>query len=291
MPIADDLARGHNWLIYGDAGTGKTPLVAGGPKTLIIRSSLDNVRAAVMRGAKAEQWIADDHDELLKVEEYIRHEGHREFDWAWLDTATLFQDMALEDIMTTLVSDKPHRKLWAPDKGEYRDNMNRLMIFLRAMVKAPINFGLTAHVMRTEDREGNEIKVPYIHGKGMWEKTCAMMGLVGYLEQYENDKGEMIRKLHTSNQEYYYAKDSYNGIFKGLVVNPTMPKLLSIVGDTVAKVGDPAPVKKGAGKKAAPVKKAVAKAAPVKTAAKKVAPVKKAVAKKAAVKKTTKKAS
>jgi len=267
MPVSADSQQGHNWLIYGDPGVGKTKFGSTAPKALLIRPPTDNVES--IAGTGVQEWVVESHEDLLQVAEYVRHEGSREFDWLLWDTVTLFQELSLHSIMVDLHASKPHREIWAPDKGEFGQNMNRLSAFAREMKAAPINFIMFAHVMRDFDRVGEVVMMPAVQGKGMAEKFCGYMGLVGYMDTYEDKEEVTHRRLRTDKHEGYYAKDSY-GVFKGKVIDPTVPKMLSIVGArTPAKAATPAPVK-GVAKKATPVKKAPAK-------------------KVAAVKKTTKK--
>jgi hypothetical protein len=178
--------------------------------------------------------------------------------------------------MTDLHADKPHREVWAPDKGEFGQNMNRLSIWVRSMKSLPINFMIVAHVMRGMTLNYEEQLMPAVQGKGMSEKFCGYMGLVALMEAFEND-GAIHRRILTDKHEEYYAKDSYGGVFKGVVIDPTVPKMLSIIGNKVSMVSQGArPAKKVAAAKKVPAKKAVAKKAVAKKQVAKKAPAKKA---------------
>lgn len=276
IPVTAEIFQGHNWLIYGEPGVGKTTLAASGPKTLIVRPTTDNVVAAALSGSTAEQWVVADYGELTEVHEYLRQEKHG-FEWIVFDTITLFQEVGLEGIMIDLHADKPHREVWLPDKGEYGQGMTRLAAWVRAMKALPVNFIVVAHVMKADTLSGELQYMPAIQGRMMPEKICGYMNLVAYMEVKEDKDGKPVRVLTTDKKELIYAKDGYGGAFGGRMINPTIPKMLEAVKKRIGAVNMSPP------SKVVGVKKAPAKKVPTK----KVAPVKKTVGKKLPAKKAT----
>jgi len=245
VPVAQD----QPWirmLVYGDPGVGKTVLIGTSPRGLILDADKGSESAAA-HGSKASKWNVSTWDELEQVQEYLRHEGHEEFDWVWLDSISLFQEMGLDQIMAELVEAKPHRKVYLPDKGEYGQNMNRLGLWVRSMKAVPVHFGITAHTLRSEDDDGRVLYLPAVQGKNMPDKISAHMGIVGYMYAKRKD-GTIHRYLRTTKDAKHYAKDRYAAI-NGVMEAPTVPKIMEAVQAAQPQAGTTArrrPVKKAA---------------------------------------------
>lgn len=271
-------------LIHGESGIGKTTLAATSPKCLMLFNDVDQGRAAAHAGTKADRWVVQDYQDLTEAIEFLKHEKH-DYEWVWLDNASIFQDQGMQMIMADVVMAKPHRSLWVPDKAEYMLSQQRLYYALTELKELPMNLGLCAHSMdmETTDDEGSDIikVMPLFQGgRGAFsEKICGMFSVVGYYRLAKvkvpgtTDMTE-VRQLLTNKVGRIYAKDRYGLI--GNMQQPTMPKIIAKIGGT-----PPPPARKaGVAKKAPAAKKAaVAKKAP---AAKKVAGAKKTAAKKAA---------
>lgn len=212
-------------LLYSWSGVGKTRFIGGGPRTLIIRPPTDHTDS--IRSGDAEEKVVHDWDDLNGVYEYFRQGGAADWDWAWLDSASLFQDHGLDDIWQNVIDDKPARAKHGLDKGEYGVNMHRLGLWVRHMVGLPgFNFGMTAHPMEMIDPvTGDLILMPYIQGKNMPNKMCGYMNIVAYMRVTEKKR----RVLHTSATEHYYAKDQYDCLPDGKMLDPTMPKLIAAI--------------------------------------------------------------
>jgi hypothetical protein len=213
-------------MLYGPPGNGKTRLIgSGGKGTLIVRPSTDHTDS--IRTPGVEEWEVDDWSEMYNVEEYMRHEGHKEYEWVWLDSISLFQDTGLDDIWEGVVAQKPHRAQYSLDKGEYGINMWRLQTWVRDMVGIKgFNLGITAHpeYMPNPITGANKLQ-PYIQGKNMTSKIQGYCNIVGYLEVVIQN-GEGIRVLRTRGTEDYEAKDQFDAFDDGKLVNPTMPKIM-----------------------------------------------------------------
>lgn len=229
---------GINFVLFSEPGVGKTPLIATGEKTLILDADSGQDSAALM-GSTADAWSMENHNDLYEALDYVRHEDHG-YKWVWLDSGTIYQEKGLEHIMADLVVVKKHRDVDLPDRGEYRQNYGRILRFVRHMAAQPVNFGITAHVMRDWDIEK---LVPQIQGKTeggpVWSKVCGYMGVVGYLRIGENDKRGKHWVLHTDEYKNYYTKDRYGAI--GTLREPTIPKIEALVAKAV-KSAPQAPV-------------------------------------------------
>lgn len=226
--IDDAFAR---MIIYGDPGCGKTPLVGTSPRGLILNADPYGTVSAALTGSKCDRWDVRDHYDLDDAKEYLRHGGTDDYDWVWLDSITLFQERGLDQIMEDLIKGgKNHRKVYLPDKGEYGQNQNRIKLWVRGMVDLPINFGMTAHVMKVEDDDGNILMKPAIQGvQGQVSDTiCGYMGLVGHMYQVRRD-GTTTRFLQVFKDSKRVAKDRYGAVPGGKMEKPTIPKLEELI--------------------------------------------------------------
>lgn len=244
-----------NLLVHGDIGVGKTSLIGSGGKdykTLIIRPPIDHTDPIV--GSGCQETVVSNHEQLFECLEYLRHEGN-EWDWVWLDSISLMQDIGLDDVYESMLDTKgpagslarKTRAQFGPDRGEYRVNMWRLEQWVRYAVGARMfNLGITAHSFWYEpfDSDVPPALWPWIQGKAMPQKICGMMNIVGYLAVKEREvRGtkKASRILSTNKTESWYAKCQFKvpgsnqtgpSVFgvDGTLVNPTMPKIMELIG-------------------------------------------------------------
>lgn len=224
-------------LVYAHPGRGKTVLAATSAelgKTLLIRSPVDHIpRMALNSGA--EQALVHDWDEMYQLLEFLRHEPEA-YDWVWLDSISLWQDVGLDDVFQSAIERNPSRRKYGPDKGEYGINMGRLAEWVRFVVGAnAFNFGVTAHPIPMIDPvDDGLLLMPWVQGKQMAEKVCGYMNMVCYLEVRKNKEGKQYRVLHSQATEDYYAKDQYDAFTDGKLINPTMPKIMEAIAPKTA---------------------------------------------------------
>lgn len=222
--------------LYGDSGIGKTRFVGtyqDGP-LLLLRSPVDHIDSILTAGMGSnitERVLRDWSDSNDTLEE-LRATGDR-WDWVWLDSASLVQDVMMDDIWGVVLKERPDRYRYGLDKQEHGINQLRLGSWMRHVVGADLfNFGWTAHAQDLPspdlDEEGDPIEklMPYVHGArgGLAQKFCGYSNLICYMRK--DKKGNRI--LHTESNPVYYAKNQYDPDGKDwALVAPTMPKLLA----------------------------------------------------------------
>ena len=231
-------------LLYGEPGVGKTVVAGSSPDALILRPSTDGTESLGKFGYTPEEAVVDTWKEMWDWYDELARGDHG-FKWVWLDSITLFQEMGLDDIMYELVQEKPHRDPFQPGVENYGQNMLRLSKWVRQMRTLPINFGMTAHIQRTEDHDGETRYMPAIQGKNMPEKISGYMGIVAALQVREGTDGNDHRVLLLKKDGKWYAKDRYNLTEQGYIVDPTVPKMMSLMS------GGSAPRKKTTRKRTA----------------------------------------
>lgn len=226
-----------NTIIFGEPGVGKTPFIGTSPNGLILDADVGTESAAIA-GSKAEVWPITCHKDLVDVHEYLREEDH-EYEWCWLDSATLFQELGMDDIMEDIIAQRPNQDRDVPSQREYLVNMNRIGLWVRHMKALPINFGMTAHVMRIEDEtdDGDDIVtyMPDIKGKkGMFSQNiCGYMNVVGHLRIAKTKKLGTHQVLTCQRRGSYYGKDRFGVI--GTMHNPSIPKIMEAIAPVIAK--------------------------------------------------------
>jgi hypothetical protein len=231
-PLSRDQDVFVRMIVYGEPGVGKTPFAASAPNALILDGD-GGLESAIAAKSTAKKWTLDDWNDATEAYEYLKAGGHKDFEWLVLDSITLFQEKGLDMIMEDLVAQKPHRKVYLPDKGEYGQNMNRLGKFLRDIRSLPINQVWTAHaaMLEIEQPDGSVVTkmMPAIQGRGMSQKICGYVAVVAHLESVGSKKNpdQEYPVLSTRRRDGWYGKDRYGAI--GRMPNPTIPKVVSAI--------------------------------------------------------------
>lgn len=223
----------HRMMVYGEPGVGKTVFAGTSPKALILVNDESETMSAAAMGSDADVWPCPTYEDIDEAFEYLRHEGHKTYEWVWIDNLTLLQDQAMDVIMEELVRTKPTRNRWVPDQHEYLVNQNRLSTMVRNFKKLPMNVGFTAHVMKSEDMDGKILYLPMIQGGqgALSQKICGYMNIVGYIATTKKE-GKTTRKMYLDKQGKYHAKGRFPGM-ASVLEDPTVPLLEKAIAATV----------------------------------------------------------
>lgn len=221
--------------VYGAPGVGKTRLCGTASSALFLRPPMDHTVSAAIAGSTADEWVIESWNEAWDALEYLQHEGHSEYEWSFVDSVSLWQDVGLDDVYEGALARKATpearaaRAQYGPDKGEYGVNMFRLAKFMRHFTALPMNVGFTAHPFFQENQiTGEGIWLPWIQGKEMAEKICGYMNIIGNYKAVQH-KGKLYRVLYVEQRGEYYAKDQYDAFKGGKIINPTIPKMTEAI--------------------------------------------------------------
>lgn len=220
--------------VYADPGVGKTRFLGTSPgKVLIIRPPTDHADSLLPKDKKrVSEVVVSDWSTMTDLVEYLRMEGDK-WDWVWVDSVSLLQDHLLDDIWESTVAAKPSRAENGLDKREYGLNMQKLSTWFRDVIGPDLfNFGFTAHAWNTtvsQDEDADEKLMPYVQGKMMSQKFAGYANIVAYMEVAKIGGQDDRRVLRLGSTDRYYAKDQFDLTPDHRIVDPTMPKLVSLI--------------------------------------------------------------
>lgn len=232
--------------LFGEPGIGKSRLLGTSPgNVLIIRPPIDHLDSLLPADkARVTERVVNDWEDMDKVEDELRQSG-KKYDWVWVDSWSLLQDVLLDDLFETAKRENPKRGRYGPDKQEYGINMYRIGSWMRHVVGPDsFNFGFTAHTATLAspdlDEDGDPIEklMPWIQGRNMAPKLCGYMNLVCFLEANTKKR----RVLRSQSEPRFYAKDQFDAFDNGALWDPTMSKVI----DLIEKSPGRAPVKQAA---------------------------------------------
>lgn len=180
--------------------------------------------------------------------EHLRHEGEEKYSWVWLDSISAFQDIGLDDLWEVIITEKPARKRYGLDKGDYWINMQRLGRWVRDVAalsdRGAFNFGICAWPAELsnspEDSEVDKKLMPWVQGKNMSMKMCGYVNIVAFGSV--TSKG--TRRIQLNETERVYAKDQFDCTAKGFMLNPTIPKLMDAIEAARAKRPEQKPTRR-----------------------------------------------
>ena len=229
----DDFAESDNIMIYADTGVGKTELVSQLPGRVLVLSSENGTsvikRSMARRGAPASEakrfkvWPIRKFQDMEDAYAWVR-DNPGNFDWVAIDSATSVQQRAMRAAMEIAVGRNPEKRdIDLPDRGEHQKMQNAMKRMIADFNELPENILWLAQAMRREDKDGNEIVVPFIMGKDYEVSAfaCAQMQAFGYMMKKPNrdTKGMTDRVIIWDSfvdggGVNYWSKDRYDAFPK-----------------------------------------------------------------------------
>jgi len=228
-----------NACIYSHPGEGKTALWGTGSEdVLFMVSDPEGIISARALGSRPHSVQVTDYEELQECYEWLKNDRPTDFRWTVWDSLSLFQDRSLhDDIMVDAHDDNPKQDEFVPSRREYLQSMNRIGRYVRLFVDLPYNFGVSCHVMLTDDPKGEgTMFAPAVQGKGMSSKFSGYMNVVGYLGKAKTEDNKTIQRLLLQRHGRYYAKNRFAGSTGMYMDRPTLPKLDAAIADWRVKM-------------------------------------------------------
>lgn len=230
-----------NMIVYGDPGIGKTRLTGTLPGyNLWLAGEPGFVSAAQIDDSQGRVRLIPDTATALAAANWLEDGNDKKFDWIVVDGATTMQTKFMLGYAAEAFDKNPekraHRNL--PDRPDYLNAQNFMKYWLARLADLKCNVFVTAHVLRSEDDEGDPLVMPSFQGKGH-EVSSYISGqfyVVGYyrmatVKQGEN-KGKQIRRINwqmfkdPDTDITFFAKDQSNKLGR-FTDNPTMPDILA----------------------------------------------------------------
>lgn len=272
----DEFTESKNIMVYGDTGVGKTELIGYLPGkvlilssengTIVIKRMMSRLGISPKEAKRFKVWQIRSWQDLEEAFIWVRDYGVKVFDWIAIDSATSVQQRAMRAAMEKAVKHNPaKRDIDLPDRGEHQKMQNAMKRMVGDFNELPVNVFWLAQAMRREDRDGNEIVLPFIMGKdyevSAW--VCAQMQAFAYYAkrpakvEVEGRRGKKITKTVTqrvliwdsfadSEKVTYWAKDRYQ-VMPAYAVMATGEKQGTTFAELLASIdSDPDALKRAA---------------------------------------------
>jgi hypothetical protein len=182
---------------------------------------------------------------MWEAYEYLRHEGHKEYDWVWVDSLTGYEKLYMNEELDTAMAKRSAQNKNADrvaDLREYLLVQTEIKRITQHLADLPMHFGATATVMmlpwRDLDPEGGYeretlMMMPAIQGKDgkVAMDVCGEFNVVGFLDRLEEGE-EMIPAMLVRYDGRHVARDRFVAIpttENGWLLNPTLPKIMEAI--------------------------------------------------------------
>lgn len=188
----EDFAESINLMVYGDTGVGKSELIGYLPGkvlilssengTMVIKRMMSRLGISPKEAKRFKVWPIRSWKDLEDAYIWVR-DNPGQFDWIAIDSATSVQQRSMRAAMEVAVRRNPEKRdIDLPDRGEHQKMQNSMKRMVGDFNELPVNTFWLAQAMRREDRDGNEIVLPFIMGKdyevSAW--VCAQMQAFAY---------------------------------------------------------------------------------------------------------------
>jgi hypothetical protein len=216
--LASTPSQGHfNWLIFADAGAGKTVLAGTAPRGLFITCEAAGTESAKLFGSTADEWYCENMKDFRAATEFLLKGGCSKYDWVMPDSLSEIEELVWADIL------KEKSRGETPQIQDYPAVWNRLKKIVDTYNRMPVNVLYTAQAFRlgTEDEEGdgNTLLLPLLGSTkrgDLAQKICGKVSLVGYLQVKERDaedddeEEEEFRRLWITKTDRMFAKSRHH---------------------------------------------------------------------------------
>lgn len=228
----------RNWLIYAPSGVGKTVLAGTAPKALFLTVEAAGTESAKAFGSDADELVVNSWRELVDAYEWLRKEGHSEYEWVIIDSLTEMEELCWNDQLEEIGKEFEAR---IQDYGIVDRKIKKLVDRFNRL---PINCLYTAQQAgwEIEDEDGDDIVkvLPALgRAKGGWPLSnlvCGKVTLIGLLTVREDEDDEEFRRLYVHGGERWTAKDRHDAFGK-FIDNPDIGEMATAVNERQAAAG------------------------------------------------------
>jgi hypothetical protein len=218
-------------LIYGFPGSGKSVLAGTGPNTLILSTERGRLTPADF-GSDAKVWPITAWENFSEAVKYLS--SPNPFKNVCIDNGSELQDILMDDLVLASYTANPAKRHEViPAQDNYLEAQLLLKKSVRRLNALPgFNTWWFAHVLDTEDEEGDDLALPMFKSKNaiLAQQITGMMPIVAYLEETTPDsKSEYKNKLHFRKHGKYLARVRFQTLGAAMD-QPTIPKILARLG-------------------------------------------------------------
>lgn len=212
VPVSETV-ESINMVLYGDPGSGKTVFAGSGPnqgKDTLLVGIEHGTKSAARAGSKAQVINVDDWDTLEAVVDAIIENPDR-YDWVVIDSLTKMQDIIWQKILNDATSKNSSRSQYKKELQEYGEAQEMLKDIVRRLNASDANIIYTAMADLATDEEGNEYRLPALHGGqgaiSWW--VCGEVDVVCYLSVVRKN-GKTHRAFQFNKSDNVLAKDRFD---------------------------------------------------------------------------------
>lgn len=154
-----------------------------------------------------------------------------------IDSLTEIQQYDMREIMAAVMKEDPTRDPDVPSPREWGKSQTHIKELIRTLRAMPIHKIWAALPAERQDEKTKEVNVyPDLPGK-LAMQVPGLVDVVGYYYSYVDENQDTQRILLTTNTGKYVAKDRTDAL-GNFVVNPTIPKLFTMIREYNAKMSE-----------------------------------------------------
>lgn len=218
-----------NAVIYGQPGSGKTSLVAGAPRCLLLDFERGGRASIVATGNRDTRSVHITSMKQVRQVYRALSSGKHDFLTVALDPIGELQRLMMEDTLKRFPSsrrqynDLPMQADW----NKMLSDLTKLVTMFRAL---PMHTIVVAHseIPKHED----DTVAPLVSGKNFKPFLQGAMDLLGYLYVDEDEDGSETRMLRTTATPTINAKNR-GGKLDPIIINPNMTEIIEQMGGRI----------------------------------------------------------
>jgi len=207
-------------LIWGNSGRGKSWLVAGSPKPLIVLTEPNGMVSIANSNSKADVIIIQEPKQLYEFITMAKNGDFKEYDTLVFDSLTEIQKIIKDGILNGGGSETMQRQDW----GKLAD---RMLGFIRTIRDLPFHIVCTALRSESTNEEGGIVTIgPSFEGRKTGNEVMQYFSAVAALVSEEAD-GKTQRTLHFHGPRRMMVKPCHP--IDGKIIDPNMTEIINSI--------------------------------------------------------------